>query len=1222
MVFSHLAFPGRWRPPSLAFWLTVFGWLCVGFQTASAQPPGFQPQPPASLPNPTVQNYPVPANQLDAVLGQLRREFPLATGVRIAKDARQSQVVVAAPPAIQQQIAQRLRGFQQPQQPRPQQPPAPVQTALPPSNFPKGPPLTLRNTTWRQLEHSLYRIWGGKMSVSTERDGELATLYWSTPRGLQPVLEIDRPKNTFRTLGAPDQGKWWAKVVQALDRPANANSATRLTPLVRAQPAKVLQAVSLLQSLAAQGQGNPRGRAAQLVFQQNQPQPGQPPAGNQPQPGQPAAQPQPAQPQPGQPAADPKDPKDPNAAAEDENGLIGAVQIEFLEGLDAVIIRGNKRDVERVQRIINDIERVSVENQPTIEVHYLRHVGSQALADLATQIYDQLLAPRQGQVSIRALVKPNALLLLRQTEGVNLVKQLAEQLDKPIRPETQYQIFRLQHVSALDAEQTLTNFFQDRLGVAAQGQGTTQTLRPGLGTRVNVISIYHNNSLLIQASPRDMEEVKKLLTEIDTEDSRSVNQLQIFRLKNALATDIAPVLQDALNWQLIGQGVPLGATSGGQFSNVQGFGQQQAERARLRSAALAFLTVDAKGGKLLKSGVLSNVRVTADANSNALLVTAPAKSMELIGALVKELDRLPEVRTQIKVFTIVNGDANSLATMLQQLLGQSTQQGNQLQNGVGQGNISPFLSPGIQPAGEESSLAPVRFGVEPRTNSIVVSGSESDLGVVEALLLRLDEESVRKRKTTVYWVANLPATEVEEAVTAWLDGRSNIFSSEQDIAPIGPREQLEREVLVVAEDISNSLIISATPRYFDEVTRVVEALDRRPPMIKVDFIIAEVSLGDRNELGAEFGLQDSLLFNRGLGAVGAATNTVGFNFNNVALGNNASAQSLATRDALPGQALSSFGVGRVSSELGYGGLVLSAGNESVSMLIRALQDQQRMQILSRPHIMTLDRQAALVHVGQTVPRVQGTTVTNNVVQQNVADVDVGLLVGVTPQVTPDDQIILQLDAEKSTLGRVQDGIPVGIDQNGNPINSPIINVTEASTTISARSGQTVVFSGLITSSRASISRRVPFLADVPLLGRLFEFNSDSDTRTELLIIMTPHIVRTQEDLDWIRQTETERMSWCMSDVMALQGGGAPLGGHAYGVWEQAPTQVIFPDETPAGVEVVPTPTPAPAAPTTPLDPPPVPNFNSSGQTMSGSINQPVSLPNAPPQVPVYRPQAR
>ncbi len=684
-----------------------------------------------------------------------------------------------------------------------------------------------------------------------------------------------------------------------------------------------------------------------------------------------------------------------------------------------------------------------------------------------------------------------------------------------------------------------------------------------MGTIVNVVADYRSNALIVQARPADMEEVRRMVAQLDIETAAAANELKIFRLKNALATDIGPVLQDALNWQLIGSRTPLGATRTGTLGGGQTFGQTD-ERARLRSAILSFMTVDAEGGKAIESGLLAEVRVTVDTNSNALVVTAPPKSMGLIEALIKELDALPNAQAQIKVFTIVNGDARSLASMLTQLLGQ--QSTTQAATGTlsGQGTLSPFLAAGMQSgaASGESSLVPVRFGVDQRTNSIIATGSEGDLGVVEAVLFRLDEQSLKEHKTMVYWLANVPAEEVATALNDWIQNRTTLFQQQLQISPESPEIQWNRRVIVVPETISNSIIISAAPELFDEVRHVVESIDRKPPLIKIDVMIAEVLLSHDFEFGTEFGLQDALLYDR--------NESPGFNFNNFPLGD--------TTDGNPanllGQGLSAFGLGRVSPNLGYGGLVLSASSDAVSALIRALQEEGRAQILSRPTVTALDKQPAFINVGATVSRLAGTTLNNNNSQQNIEDVETGLTVAVTPQITPDGLIVMEVDAIKSELSTTE-GVELptgGVD--GGTFTQYNINKAQAQTTISARSGQTIVFAGLIQASKANIVRGIPFLSDVPVLGHLFQFTKEEETRKELLIILTPHVIRSDDDLDRIRMAESERMSWCLADVMSLYG---DVGFSARpGDWCDCRTEVplIFPDANPTGIESVPAPMPA------------------------------------------------
>jgi len=125
----------------------------------------------------------------------------------------------------------------------------------------------------------------------------------------------------------------------------------------------------------------------------------------------------------------------------------------------------------------------------------------------------------------------------------------------------------------------------------------------------------------------------------------------------------------------------------------------------------------------------------------------------------------------------------------------------------------------------------------------------------------------------------------------------------------------------------------------------------------------------------------------------------------------------------------------VNSELGFGGLVLSAGSESVSVLIRALQASRRLEILSRPQIMTLDNQPAFIQVGERVPRITATTI-NETGQYNSITENVGLIMGVRPRISPDGRVVMEIDAEKSDVGPIQDGIPVSFSASGDVIFRP------------------------------------------------------------------------------------------------------------------------------------------------------------------------------------------
>src|SRR5690606_19868982 len=211
------------------------------------------------------------------------------------------------------------------------------------------------------------------------------------------------------------------------------------------------------------------------------------------------------------------------------------------------------------------------------------------------------------------------------------------------------------------------------------------------------------------------------------------------------------------------------------------------------------------------------------------------------------LDNIPGATAQIKVFTIVNGDAESLVSMLSTLFG-ATATGGQF---------------GVQQAASvqaDGSIVPLRFAVDSRTNSILATGSSSDLTIVEAILLRLDESDIRERETQVYRLKNAPALDVANSI-------NQLLQAERAVQEQGVRsafQQIQEEVVVVGEPVTNSLIVTATPRYFDEIRRIIDELDRRPPMVMIQVLIAEVQLNNTDEFGVELGLQDSILFDRSL----------------------------------------------------------------------------------------------------------------------------------------------------------------------------------------------------------------------------------------------------------------------------------------------------------------------------------------------------------------------
>jgi type II secretory pathway component GspD/PulD (secretin) len=335
-------------------------------------------------------------------------------------------------------------------------------------------------------------------------------------------------------------------------------------------------------------------------------------------------------------------------------------------------------------------------------------------------------------------------------------------------------------------------------------------------------------------------------------------------------------------------------------------------------------------------------------------------------------------------------------------------------------------------------------------------------------------------------------------------------------------------------------------------------------MVLIQVMIAQVQLNDTDQFGVELGLQDSVLFDRSLlteitplsttsqtqspgGAVVSTTNQTivtatgapGFNFNSgQPIGNNVATtlnqSTVSTAGRVGAQALSNFAVNRADPTLGFGGFVFSASSDAVSVLLRALQEKRRVEVLSRPQLMALDGQTGYVQVGQDVPTVTGVNQTTFGQTNTINYRQVGLILQVLPRISPDGLIVMQINANKSQVSN-DAGIPISVSTGGQVVTAPRIDVSQAITTISALSGQTVILGGLLETTKAETHRRVPIIADIPLIGDLFRYDAVAEERRELLIILTPQIIYTKSDSDLVKQIESSRMSWILSDVINLHG---------------------------------------------------------------------------------------
>ena len=687
-------------------------------------------------------------------------------------------------------------------------------------------------------------------------------------------------------------------------------------------------------------------------------------------------------------------------------------------------------------------------------------------------------------------------------------------------------------------------------------------------SQIRISAEVRTNSILVQASPGDLAGIRSLIEHIDNPQANgSKSELRVIQLKNAVAVDMAQLLQASIaNGILTTTPQAAGPTVTQPGTPATPTGPGATAGIMTADRRVQFMRAD-RNGKPVESSILEDIRVNPDARTNSLVISAPKDTMPLLLSLIAELDVAPSARMEINIWTLKKSDALQMAQTLQQLfMGVNGQIGGTTQGGGG--TTTTTLGPagatgtaraiqitvqGSNPEGPP--IIDLRLTVDQRTNSLVVAGSRNDLLVVGSIIARIEDAKVPERMSTVVRLRNAQAVDLVNALTTFVTGVTTVYKTYN----LGTNSlEPNREIVLVAEPITNSIIIDAIPAEFDKMLRIIAQLDTTPPQVVVSVLIAEVSLNGNEEFGCEIGLQSPVMFQRSLlpgpstisyvtgntGPTGlmsafvpsALTSTGtqlvganGLNFNLIGNPNASLPYGIQSPGIVGYQGLTNFGVGQTSSTSGIGGFVFSAQGNVVNVLLRALKTQQRLTVLSRPNVQALDKQAAVVAVGQQIPLNSGSNaVANGTVTVAITRQTVGVTLQVTPSITPDGRVMMRVIPEVSAVANVN--FPLGNGQS-----STSLSIQHLETTVNAEDGETVLLGGLISKQSQKNENKAPWLGDLPGIGALFRYRTETTAQTELIIIMTPHIVRNRQEGERVLAEEAKRIDWVLGDVMRVHG---------------------------------------------------------------------------------------
>ena len=333
-----------------------------------------------------------------------------------------------------------------------------------------------------------------------------------------------------------------------------------------------------------------------------------------------------------------------------------------------------------------------------------------------------------------------------------------------------------------------------------------------------------------------------------------------------------------------------------------------------------------------------------------------------------------------------------------------------------------------------------------------------------------------------------------------------------------PSNTMMGNALIQIDPETRSVVVITDDETHAAVEKVINNLDHPKPQVLIKVVFVEVTLDKNLDVGIEGNYTLNVGHGKGTGvststttktAGSTTTQTVTTSSNSVGVGSGA------------GVAGTLFGLAANPTAKGVFGQITS---DNWNATLHMLASNGKAQILSRPSIMARNNQQAVIVVGQQVPLVTSSQVTTlGQTINSISYQDVGIILRVTPFITSDKTVEMIVAPEISSLSDQTVAVSAGV-------NAPIINKRSAETVVVTPNATTVVIGGLMQKQITSTVDKVPILGDIPLLGHAFRHTVKGETRSELLIFLTPYIVESTQTLKNLTLNEANRSQAIRQDV--------------------------------------------------------------------------------------------
>lgn len=633
------------------------------------------------------------------------------------------------------------------------------------------------------------------------------------------------------------------------------------------------------------------------------------------------------------------------------------------------------------------------------------------------------------------------------------------------RNQTILKVYPIQFASASAVAKTLNDVFttngqtNNNFGGRFGGRGFFQINGPGgnnnneqTGPQLQASADDFSNSVIVRATQDIQDQVADLLKSIDKQANEPY-QSKVYKLIYASSDDLAPVIQNVL-----ASNPPTGR--GGQMANNVDFFQRFQTAARFGNASSAF------------------GNVVSEPHSNSVIVTATPENQALVLSVINELDKPIKYADSTAIIPLNNAKADDVAYIINQAF---------------QSRIANTNSTTLSNYGRTQTT-------NPTTNTARPGGAAAPIGLNTTGAASANNAMSAEQKSQQQDLAaqlndpTLDPSQLETSIA--VQGffgqimRQGQNGANSQNTPTPGRDvngqlvnihNLNGNVTVIPDVNSNSIIIVTNPENMEIVREIIGKLDQVPPQVMIETVIAEATLDNTDKFGLEYALNLQRIF-----GIGGSTATVNQGFGLQSAGAGAS----------PNQGLS---------------VTLNAGQ--LSAFLNAEQTDNKFKVLDTPRIFTTQNYPAVINVSQQVPYVVSSQVdVNGNYNYTYNFENVGVVLTVTPRISPDGQVTMDVDQTANEL------------QGYTSFNAPIVNQREANTRVTVHDGETVLLGGIIGDTKSNNVSKIPILGDIPIIGNLFRSTSKQDTRTELMVFLTPKVIRNADDMRKLRQQHEQDMS--------------------------------------------------------------------------------------------------